>query len=93
MTSQFAEISNQFKDLQEKYNLYLSKVDPALINDLLLRQIENPSVIPLFMVEIFIKSDAKAEDVRASSSTSYQSEQQTKAGTFRHLTVACVIND
>ncbi len=65
MTSQFAEINNQFRELQEKYNLYLPKVDPALINDLLLRQMENPSVIPLFMVELFIKPGAKTEEVRA----------------------------
>lgn len=65
MISQFVEISNQFRELQEKYNLYLPKVDPALINDLLLRQMENPSVNPLFMVEVFIKSGARIEDVRA----------------------------
>lgn len=63
--SQLSEISNRFKDLQEKYNQYLPKVDPALINDLLLRQIENPSLTPLFMVEIFTKPETNTEHVRA----------------------------
>jgi hypothetical protein len=63
--SQLAEISNQFKELKEKYNLYLPKVDPALINDLLLRQSENPSVIPHFMVEIFVKPGVNTEELRA----------------------------
>lgn len=63
--SQLSEINNRFKDLQEKYNQYLPKVDPALINDLLLRQIENPSLTPLFMVEIFTKPETNTEHVRA----------------------------
>ena len=63
--SQLTEISNRFKELQEKYSQHLPKIDPALINDLLLRQIENPSVTPLFMVEIFLKSGINMEYVRA----------------------------
>ncbi len=63
--SQLTEINNRFKELQEKYSQYLPKIDPALINDLLLRQIENPSVTPLFMVEIFLKSGISTEDLRA----------------------------
>jgi hypothetical protein len=62
--SQLTEISDRFKELQEKYSQYLPKIDPALINDLLLRQIENPSVTPLFMVEIFLKSGINTEDLR-----------------------------
>jgi hypothetical protein len=55
--SQLIEISNRFRELQEKYKEYLPKVDPALINDLLLHQMENPSVTPLYMVEIFTKQE------------------------------------
>ncbi|MGA7368058.1 MAG: carboxypeptidase-like regulatory domain-containing protein [Nitrososphaeraceae archaeon] len=62
--SQLIEISNRFKDLQEKYREYFPKVDPALINDLLLRQMENPSVTPLFMVEVFTKPGINTEQVR-----------------------------
>jgi hypothetical protein len=63
--SQLIEISNRFKELQEKYKKYLPKVDPALINDLLLRQMENPSVTPLYMVEIFTKPGTNPERSRA----------------------------
>jgi hypothetical protein len=63
--SQLIEISNQFKELQEKYKEYLPKVDPALMNDVLLRQMENPSVTPLYMVEIFTKPGTNPEQVRA----------------------------
>jgi hypothetical protein len=62
--SQLIEISNQFKELQEKYKEYLPKVDPALINDLLLHQMENPSVTPLYMVEIFTKPGTNPEQAR-----------------------------
>jgi hypothetical protein len=55
MSQLIEEISNRFKELQQKYKEYLPKVDPALINDLLLQQMENPSVTPLYMVEIFTK--------------------------------------
>jgi Carboxypeptidase regulatory-like domain len=62
--SQLTEITNRFKELQEKYNQYLPNIDPALINDLLLRQIEDPSVTPLFTVEIFLKSGISTERLR-----------------------------
>jgi hypothetical protein len=62
--SQLIEISNQFKELQEKYKEYLPKVDAALINDLLLHQMENPSVTPLYMVEIFTKPGTNPEQAR-----------------------------
>ena len=53
--SELTEISDQFKGLQEKYKQYLPKVDSALIYDLFLRQTENPSVTPMYMVEVFTK--------------------------------------
>src|SRR5918996_924454 len=63
--SQLNEISNRFKELHGIYSKYLPKVDPALINDFLLRQIENPSVNPRFMIEVFIKPGINRERVRA----------------------------
>jgi hypothetical protein len=51
--SELIEISDQFKRLQQKYKQYLPKVDSALIYDLFLRQMENPSVAPMYMVEVF----------------------------------------
>ena len=43
----------------------MPKVDPALINDILLRQMENPSVTPVYMVEIFTKPGINPEQGRA----------------------------
>jgi hypothetical protein len=63
--SQLSEINNRFKELHGIYSKYLPKVDPALINDFLLRQIENPSVNPRFMIEVFIKPGINRERVRA----------------------------
>lgn len=65
MMSQLSEISNRFKELHGIYSKYLPKVDAALINDFLLRQIENPSVNPRFMIEVFIKPGTNRERVRA----------------------------
>jgi hypothetical protein len=59
-----AEIKEQFLDLQNKYRQYLPKVDPALIDDLLLRQMENPNVVPMYMVEVFTRQGLNTEEVR-----------------------------
>jgi hypothetical protein len=50
-----AEIRARFADLQRRYREYLPKVDPALIDDLMLRQLENPSEAPVYMVEVFTR--------------------------------------
>lgn len=59
------EIKDQFLELQKKYRQYLPKVDPALIDDLLLRQVENPNVVPMYMVEVFTRSGLNTEEVRS----------------------------
>jgi Carboxypeptidase regulatory-like domain len=43
---------------------YLPKVDPALLDDLLLRQMENPHVTPMYMIEVFTKPGLNTEEVR-----------------------------
>lgn len=48
-------------ELQQKYWQYLPKVDPALIDDLLLRQMENPNVVPMYLVEVFTKPGLNVE--------------------------------
>jgi hypothetical protein len=58
------ELKHQFEELQKKYRQYLPKVDPALIDDLLLRQMENPGVAPMYMVEVFTKPGLNTEEVR-----------------------------
>jgi hypothetical protein len=64
MTSIMLEIEDQFLELQKRYQKYLPKVDPELIDDLLLRQMENPRVTPFYMVEVFTKPGLNTEEVR-----------------------------
>jgi hypothetical protein len=63
--SEVIEIRDQFLELQKKYRQYLPKVDPALIDDLLLRQVENPNVVPMYMVEVFTRPGLNTEEVRS----------------------------
>src|ERR1044072_6109660 len=49
------EITKGFQELQEKCKKYFPKVDPLLINSLLMHQLVNPSEEPIFMVEVFTK--------------------------------------
>jgi Carboxypeptidase regulatory-like domain len=64
MSSAMLEIKDQFLNLQKKYQKYLPKVDPELIDDLLLRQMENPRVAPMYMIEVFTKPGLNTEEVR-----------------------------
>lgn len=64
MSSTMLEIEDQFQELQKRYQKYLPKVDPELIDDLLLRQMENPRVTPFYMVEVFTKPGLNTEEVR-----------------------------
>jgi hypothetical protein len=65
MSSEMLEIKDQFLELQKRYQKYLPKVDPELIDDLLLRQMENPGVTPIYMVEVFTKPGLNTEEVRS----------------------------
>jgi hypothetical protein len=65
MSSEMLEIKDQFLELQKRYQKYLPKVDPELIDDLLLRQVENPGVTPIYMVEVFTKPNLNTEEVRS----------------------------
>jgi hypothetical protein len=57
MTSEIEEIKNVYKGLQTLYDTYLPKVDPTLIDDLLMRQQQkNSSAAPFYMVEAFTRS-------------------------------------
>ncbi|MDQ3966814.1 MAG: carboxypeptidase-like regulatory domain-containing protein [Thermoproteota archaeon] len=57
-------LQNHFEELQKKYQELLPKVDPNLINDLLLRQMENPGVAPIYMVEVFLEPGIDSQKVR-----------------------------
>ncbi|MFL6309337.1 MAG: hypothetical protein ACJ70T_04995 [Nitrososphaera sp.] len=50
--------------MQKKYEEVVSKVDPKLINDLLLRQMENPGSAPVYMVETFLEPSRDIQKVR-----------------------------
>src|ERR687895_2630502 len=64
-STEMLEIKDQFLELQKKYQKYLPKVDPELIDDLLLRQMENPGVTPIYMVEAFTKPGLDKQEVRS----------------------------
>src|ERR1051326_4788750 len=59
MSDDIQEIRNVFHGLETLYHIYLPKVDPALINDLLIREKqkehENSGRAPFYMVEVFTK--------------------------------------
>jgi hypothetical protein len=57
-------LQNHFEELQKKYEEILPKVDPKLINDLLLRQMENPGSDPMYMVETFLEPGTDIQKVR-----------------------------
>ena len=65
MSSAMLKIKDQFLELQKKYQKYLPKVDPELIDDLLLRLMENPRVAPMYMIEVFTKPGLDTEEVRS----------------------------
>jgi hypothetical protein len=59
MSDEIQEIRNVFHGLETLYHIYLPKVDPVLINDLLIREKqkepENSGRAPFYMVEVFTK--------------------------------------
>ena len=58
-------LQNNFEELQKKYEEILPKVDPKLINDLLLRQMEHPeNAPPMYMVETFLEPGTDTQKVR-----------------------------
>jgi hypothetical protein len=64
MSSEILEIKNQFLALQKKYQKHLPKVDPELIDDLLLRLMENPREQPMYLVEVFTQPRVDAQRMR-----------------------------
>ena len=62
--SELFELKSQFEELQRKYSKLLPKVDPSLLNDLLLRQMENPSIAPMYLVEVFLEPGVDSQKVR-----------------------------
>jgi hypothetical protein len=72
MKSQIKEIKSVYKGLQTLYGTYLPKVDPYLIDDLLMRQQQqkknknSPNIAaPFYMVEAFTKPGTDSEAKRS----------------------------
>jgi hypothetical protein len=62
--SELSELEEGFEALIRKNEEYLSKVDPALVHDLLRRERENPGITPMYLVEVFTKPGLDAQEVR-----------------------------
>ncbi len=65
MTTEIVEIKEQFEELKNKYRQYLPKVDPILIEDLLIRQEQNPEKQFLYTIEVFSDGSRDMEDIRS----------------------------
>ena len=65
MSDEIQEIRNVFHGLETLYDIYLPKVDPMLINDLLIREKqkehENSGRAPFYMVEVFTKPGTNSD--------------------------------
>ncbi len=57
------EMSSVYKGLQTLFEMYLPRVDPVLIHDLLVREQQSPTA-PFYMVEIFTKPGTNSEVMR-----------------------------
>ena len=53
MMSELQQIRNVFQGLETLYQIYLPKVDPTLLHDLLIREQEKSERAPFYMVEVF----------------------------------------
>ena len=62
--SEVQEIRTVFQGLQTLYEMYLPKVDPILIHDLLIREKEKSENAPFYMVEIFTKPGIDSEAMK-----------------------------
>jgi hypothetical protein len=64
MTTEIVRIKFEFEQLRDLYRQYLPKVDPRLIEDLLLRQERNPEKEFMYTIEVFSDGSRNTEDVR-----------------------------
>jgi hypothetical protein len=55
------EKRNVFHALETLYSTYLPKVDPVLLNDLLLREENKSERVPFYMVEVFVRPGTNSE--------------------------------
>jgi hypothetical protein len=55
------EIRTVYNGLETLYQTYLPKVDPILVHDLLVRELEKSERAPFYMVEVFTKKGTDSE--------------------------------
>src|ERR1044071_7832925 len=61
MSAELQELRNVFHGLETLYSIYLPKVDPILLNDLLLREENKSERAPFYMLEVFTKPGTNSE--------------------------------
>lgn len=63
-TLELQRLRIEYEKLYAIYDTILPKVNPDLINDLLLRQQKNPAVIPTYIVEVFTKQGIDSDEAK-----------------------------
>ena len=61
MSEEIQELRTVFHGLESLYCTYLPKVDPVLLNDLLLREEQKSEDAPFYMVEVFTKPGTNSD--------------------------------
>ena len=61
MSEEIKEIKRVYAGLETLYQTYFPKSDPSLIDDLLRRLQKNPTMPPIYMVEVFTKPGVNTE--------------------------------
>jgi hypothetical protein len=61
MSMEIQEIRYVFHALETLYSTYMPKVDPVLLNDLLLREENKSERAPFYMVEVFARPGTNSE--------------------------------
>jgi hypothetical protein len=59
------DIKNTFEHQRKRYREHLPKVDPDLVDSLLVQKEKDPSTDPMFMVEVFTKPGLDPQQVRS----------------------------
>ena len=61
MSEEIKELKRLYAGLETLYNTYFPKSDPSLIDDLLRRLQKNPTMPPIYMVEVFTRPGVNPE--------------------------------
>ena len=61
MSEEIKELKRVYAGLETLYNTYFPKSDPSLIDDLLRCLQKNPTMTPIYMVEVFTRPGVNPE--------------------------------